>query len=158
MSLQNQSTMLPQNMFYSILPGHYICMFIMGGKALIQHRMASATLIGHYVPKIAYQSLDVWFLNGSSISHSAKKQTTHVLFFTKAEYMALTAAIQDSLWLQSLFGCLSISLSLLLHLFTNNAGTITHSKEAVNHMRTKHINLWYYFIHHHIKEKIFLSV
>jgi hypothetical protein len=76
----------------------------------------------------------VWFLNGGPILHSAKKQTTHALSSTKAEYMALMAAIQDRLWLQSLFGCLSFPLSLSLHLFSNNAGAIALSKEAANYI------------------------
>lgn len=56
----------------------------------------------------------VWFLNGGPISHLAKKQTTQALSSTEAEYMALTAAVQDGLWLKSLFACLNFPLPLLL--------------------------------------------
>jgi len=37
-----------------------------------------------------------WFFNGGPVSHLSKKQITHVLSSTEAEYMAFTAAIQDS--------------------------------------------------------------
>lgn len=89
----------------------------------------------------------VWFLNGGPVSHSRKKQTMHTLFSTEAEYMALTAAIQDGLWLQSFLGCLSIPISLPLRLFADNAGAIALSKDAANHICTKHIDLQYHFIH-----------
>ena len=42
---------------------------------------------------------------------TAKKQTTHALSSTEAEYMALTAAIQDGLWLKSFFTCLQIPIA-----------------------------------------------
>jgi hypothetical protein len=100
----------------------------------------------------------VWILNGGLVSHSAKKQTTQALSSTEAKYMALTSAIQDGLWLQSLFGCLNIPLSLPLQLFADNAGAIVLSKEAANHIRMKHINLHYHFIHRHIEDKTFLPI
>jgi hypothetical protein len=100
----------------------------------------------------------VWFFNGGPVSHSAKKQTTHALSSTEAEYMALTAAIQDGLWLQSSFACITIPLLLPLHLFADNASTIALSQEAANHIRTKHIDLQYHFIRCHIEEGTFLPV
>jgi hypothetical protein len=100
----------------------------------------------------------VWFLNGGPVSHCAKKQTTQALSSTEAEYMALTAAIQDGIWLQSFFGCLSIPLSLPLQLFADNAGAIALSKEAANHVHTKHIDLRYHFIRRHIEVNTFTPV
>jgi hypothetical protein len=88
----------------------------------------------------------VWFLNGGPISHSAKKQTTQALLSTEAEYMALTMAVQDSLWLKSLFEHLSIPLNLPLQLFADNTSMIALSKEATNHIRTKHIDICFHFI------------
>lgn len=100
----------------------------------------------------------VWFFNGGPVSHSAKKQTTQALSSTEAEYMALTSAIQDGLWLQSFFTCLSIPLSLPMQLFADNAGAIALSKEAANHIRTKHIDLRYHFIRRHIECNTFLPI
>lgn len=98
----------------------------------------------------------VWFFNGGPISHASKKQVTHALSSTEAEYMALTAAIQDGLWIQSLFTCLKVPLSLPLRLFADNAGAIALSQEAANHTRTKHIDLRYHFIRAHIEAGEFL--
>jgi hypothetical protein len=100
----------------------------------------------------------VWFYNGGPVSHSAKKQTTQALSSTEAEYMALTGAIQDSIWLQSFFNSLSLPLPLPMQLFTDNAGAIALSKEAANHVRTKHIDLRYHFIRRHIEAKTFIPV
>lgn len=100
----------------------------------------------------------VWFFNGGPVSHSAKKQSTHALSSTEAEYMALTGAIQDGLWLCSFFECIGISLKLPLQLYADNAGAIALSKEAANHIRTKHIDLRYHFIRRHIEEGTFLPI
>lgn len=98
----------------------------------------------------------VWFFNGGPISHSSKKQVTHALSSTEAEYMALTAAIQDGIWIKSFCNCLKIPLSLPIRLFADNAGAIALSKEAANHIRTKHIDLRYHFIRAHIDAGTFL--
>jgi hypothetical protein len=100
----------------------------------------------------------IWFLNGSPVSHSTKKQTMQALSSTEAEYMALTAAIQDGIWLQSFFRCLNFVIPLPLQLFADNAGAIALLKEAVNHIHTKHIDLHYHFIHHHIEKGTFVPV
>jgi len=98
----------------------------------------------------------VWFFNGGPISHSSKKQVTHALSSTEAEYMALTAAIQDGFWIQLFFACLKIPLTLLIRLFADNAGAIALSMEAANHVRTQHIDLRYHFIRAHIEAGTFL--
>jgi hypothetical protein len=97
----------------------------------------------------------VWFFNGGPVSHSSKKQLTHALSSTEAEYMALTAAIQDGLWITSFFECLRIPFTLPLRLFADNAGAIALSEEAANHTRTKHIDLRYHFIRAHIESGTF---
>jgi hypothetical protein len=97
----------------------------------------------------------VWFFNGGPISHSSKKQLTHALSSTEAEYMALTTTIWDSLWLVSFFKCLKIPLTFPLRIFADNAGAITLFEEAANHTCTKHIDLHYHFIWVHIEDETF---
>jgi hypothetical protein len=69
--------------------------------------------------------------------------------------MALTAAIQDGLWLLSFFECLKVPFALPLRLFADNAGAIVLSEEAANHIWTKHIGLHYHFIRAHIEDGTF---
>jgi hypothetical protein len=45
-----------------------------------------------------------------------------------------------------------------MQLFADNAGAIALSKEAANHVRTKHIDLHYHFIGRHIEAKTFIPV
>ncbi|KAG6333474.1 hypothetical protein ID866_5611 [Astraeus odoratus] len=40
-----------------------------------------------------------WFFYGGMVSHMSKKQHTQVLSSTEAEYMVMSAAIQEGLWL-----------------------------------------------------------
>jgi hypothetical protein len=83
----------------------------------------------------------VWSFNGRPVSHSLKKQITHMLSSTKSEHMALTAAIQDGLWLTLFLECLKIPLTLPLQLFADNARAIALSEEAANHIHMKYIDL-----------------
>jgi hypothetical protein len=40
-----------------------------------------------------------WFYAGGIIAHMSKKQTTHALSSTEAEYMAVTHVFQKGIWL-----------------------------------------------------------
>ena len=79
-----------------------------------------------------------WFYHGSVISHMSKKQSTQALSSTEAEYMAITSALQEGLWLRTFFQLLSIPFPTPIHLYVDNAGAIAVSREASNNHRTKH--------------------
>lgn len=81
-----------------------------------------------------------------------------VLSSVESEYMALTDAIQDGLWIKSFCECLKITFTLPLKLYANNTGTIALSAEATNHMHMKHIDLHYHFIQKHIEASTFLPI
>jgi hypothetical protein len=100
----------------------------------------------------------VWYFYGGPISHASKKQTTQALSSVESEYMALTGAIQDRLWIKSFCECLKIPLTLPLNLYADNTGAIALSEEAANHTRTKHIDLRYHFIRGHIEAGTFLPI
>jgi len=51
----------------------------------------------------------VWYYYSSPISHAAKKQATQALSSAEAEYMVLTGAIQDGLWIKSFYSVYSPS-------------------------------------------------
>jgi hypothetical protein len=98
----------------------------------------------------------VWFYAGRIISHVSKKQTTHALSSTEAEYMAVTHAIQEGLWVKSLLLELHVPLLFPLTIHMDNTGAIALSTEARNHIRSKHIDVRYHFIREHIKKGTFL--
>ena len=58
-----------------------------------------------------------WFYHGGVISHVSKKQSTQALSSTEAEYMAITSALQEGLWLRTFFQLLSIPFPTPIHLY-----------------------------------------
>ena len=72
-----------------------------------------------------------WFYHGGMISHMSKKQFTQALSSTEARYMAIMSALQEGLWLHTFFQLLSIPFPTPIHLYVDNAGTITVSCEAL---------------------------
>ena len=90
-------------------------------------------------------------LSGSCISWNSCKQPTVALSSTEAEYMALSQATKEAIWLKWLLeelGFHTPSQASIIH--SDNQGCIALGKNPVHHARTKHID-----IHHHfIRERI----
>lgn len=98
----------------------------------------------------------VWFFAGGIIVHVPKKQSTHTLSSTEAEYMVVTHILQEGLWLKSLLTQLHITLPLPILVYMDNTGAISLSTEARNHIWSKHIDVRYLFIREHIEQGTFL--
>lgn len=56
----------------------------------------------------------LWTLSGAPISWSAKKQTSIALSSTEAEYVAMTRAVQEGLWLRQALDQMNIPRALSL--------------------------------------------
>ena len=89
-----------------------------------------------------------YFVGLGTISWSAKKQPIITLSSTEAEYVALTHASKDILWIHKLLKEFSFlhNLSLPSSLYCDNQGTIHLSKDTTFHGRTKHIDVHFHFI------------
>ena len=88
---------------------------------------------------------------GGAISWNSRRQTTVALSNTEAEYLSLSAAAQEALWLRRLAQELQImQLNQPLLIFCDNKGAIDLSQHSRFSGRTKHINVR----HHFVKEKI----
>ena len=99
-------------------------------------------------------------LNGAAITWNSKKQATVALSSTEAEYMALTQAVKESIWLQALLLDLGARSHLdeLRNIYVDNQGAIALAKNAEYHARTKHIDIQYHFIRQHIESgKVILT-
>lgn len=94
-----------------------------------------------------------WFYTGGLIPHVSKKQATHALSSTEAEYMAVTHVMQEGLWLKSFITELHIPLSFPIVVYMDNTGAIALSKEAKNHIQSKHIDIHYHFIREWIHQQ-----
>lgn len=93
----------------------------------------------------------VFILGGSPISWESRKQRTVALSSTEAEYMALTEAAKEAVYLRRLLSELGFDKLGHVSLFCDNNGAQKLAKNAIFHNRTKHIDIRYHFIRHILK-------
>lgn len=84
---------------------------------------------------------------GPVISWRSKKQPTVALSTCEAEYMALAATTQESLYLVQLLGEMDSECQYTpVTIFEDNQGAIALSKNPVCRQRCKHVDIRYHFI------------
>jgi hypothetical protein len=98
----------------------------------------------------------VVLLHGSPIAWSARKQSLIALSTAEAEYIALTSAAREVLYLQLLIGELyePVKTPILIH--CDNQGAIALASNNKFHGRTKHIDIRYHFIRTLIRNEDFI--
>ena len=69
-----------------------------------------------------------------------------VLSSTEAEYMALTQATKEAIWLRSLLAELNYHQQGVTILFEDNQSAIALAKNPVHHAWSKHIDIQHHFI------------
>jgi hypothetical protein len=84
-------------------------------------------------------------INGSSISWESRKQSVVALSSTEAEYISLSQATKEVIWLRSLLSDLGHIQSLPTVIFEDNQPAINLSENPGNHCRSKHIEVQYHF-------------
>ena len=96
------------------------------------------------------------------VSCQSKRQTTTALSSTEAEYMALSTATQEVLWLRSLLRELDLAAATGDERFRQLPPTIMHednqsciklASQPFNHGRSKHIDVRHHFICDHVEAK-----
>ena len=88
----------------------------------------------------------VFRIGDSTISWRSKKQPIVALSSTEAEYVALCAAAQETIWLRNLLKDINILQPGATTLYEDNQGAIALSKNPKNHPRTKHIDIKYHYV------------
>jgi hypothetical protein len=81
-----------------------------------------------------------------TISWSSKRQTSVALSSTEAEYMALTQATKEALWLKRFMLELGLSKGEPVLIHVDNQGCMALAKNPEFHARTKHIDIQCHFI------------
>ena|SRR5882724_6655431 len=66
---------------------------------------------------------------------------------TKAKYIALMHATKQMIWIQRLLNEISLNQTKVMLICCDNLSTITITHDMTYHVRTKHINFYYHFIH-----------
>ena len=94
-----------------------------------------------------------FMMSGGCISWRSKKQRTVALSSTEAEYMALSEATQEAVWLK-VFLCElgEMASDDAIKIYEDNQGSIALAKNPEFHKRTKHIDIRYHFVREKVEE------
>ena len=90
----------------------------------------------------------MYTFDGGAISWSAKQQAVVALSSTEAEYIGITHAVKEALWLRTLLSDL-VHPDFVKHairLFSDNKGAMDLAHNNAFHAQTKHISIRYHFI------------
>jgi hypothetical protein len=98
--------------------------------------------ISGYVVKIA----------GGPISWQSKKQPTRAMSSCEAEFISLTEATKEVLWLTYFLDELQIPYDTPV-IFTDSKSAMEWTKNACHHQRTKHVALKYFFIRDIVRDR-----
>jgi len=88
----------------------------------------------------------------SAVSWLSKKQPMVSLSTSEAEYVALSIATQEAVWLRKLFDDLQTNLKDPTVVMEDNQRTIAMAKNPVSHTRTKHIDIRYHYVHEAVQD------
>jgi hypothetical protein len=83
------------------------------------------------------------------VSWCSKKQSIVALSSTESEYIAAGSAVQELLWLRGMLQELGAALGTTT-VHCDNQGAKALAESSRHHARTKHINVRYHFIRHHV--------
>ena len=84
---------------------------------------------------------NVFLMSGGAVSWLSHKQATVALSTAEAEYIALSSAIQEAIWLCQLMNDLKLKVEAPIEILEDNQGAIALAKNPVGHKRTKHIDI-----------------
>ena len=93
----------------------------------------------------------IFQINRGNISWSCQKQNIVALSSTEAEFIKLTHATKEALWLHHLITEIFQPLICPIKLYSDNQLAITIAYGNQQHSRTKHFNIWLYFLWYTIK-------
>ena len=87
-----------------------------------------------------------------TVSWVSRKQKTIALSSTEAEYMSMSDASRQLIWVQHLYQELGYELS-GIDLCGDNQGAIFLASNPVQEVRSKHIDIRYHYIHEQVENK-----
>lgn len=90
------------------------------------------------------------FVRGNLVSCCSKKQSVVARSSAKAEFRAIAPGICELMWLRSLLADMGVHTKEPMRLICDNKASICIANDAVQHDRTKHIEIDTHFI----KEKL----
>ena len=100
------------------------------------------------------QSGWVFTLNGGAVTWKSSKQDTVADSTCESEYIAVSEASKEAIWLKNFIGDLGVvpTIKEPMEIFCDNEGAVALTKEPRDHGRSRHIDRKYHFIRHKIEE------
>lgn len=93
----------------------------------------------------------VFTMQGGAISWCSKQQKTIAISTTEAEFMSMTAAIQECIWLKMFEQELFVNSLPSIVLFCDNRSAINLAVNNAYSARTKHVDVKQKFVHQNVK-------
>ncbi|KAL1582041.1 hypothetical protein WHR41_09299 [Cladosporium halotolerans] len=95
----------------------------------------------------------IFMMGGGPISWCSKRQATVALSSCEAEYIALTQATKEAVWLRLLLTELGVPDAEPTRILADNQGAMALAKNPEFHTRTKHIDIQYHFVRQEVGRK-----
>ena len=95
-------------------------------------------------------------IGGATIVWKSKRQSIAALSSTEAEYVALSSATQDIVWLRSLLAAMGLEQKEATKLHEDIQGSISLSKNPKSHSHTKHIGIKFHYVSREEGSKYYL--
>jgi hypothetical protein len=92
----------------------------------------------------------VFFMGGAPVSWSSKRQATVALSTVEAEYIALSRATQQAVWLMSFLSEVDLKQEGPVEMMGDNFGSVCLTENSKRHALVKHIAMR----HHYVREKV----
>ena len=107
---------------------------------------------------VTRKSTSLFKVRTAPISWSSKRQSVDAFPSTDAEYIGLSHATQEVIWLRSLLKNIGFAQKKPTIIFKDNQGSISLAKNPKCHSRTKHIDINCHYIPDVIENKVISDV
>ena len=97
---------------------------------------------------------NLFVMSGGAISWLSRKQSVVALSTTEAEYVALSTATQEAVWLRRLLSDIKITPTTPTIIREDNEGTIAVARNPISHARTKHIDIKFHYVHEALYDRV----
>ena len=118
------------------------------GTTLLYQQKGSDDCIGYSDADLSDRKSNsgyIFMLNGGPISWSSRKQKCVALSTAEADYIVLSGAAQECIWLRRLAADLGSSPQAPTLIYEDNQSSIAMTKNPQFHGRAKHIDIRYHF-------------
>ena len=97
---------------------------------------------------------NLFLMAGGPVSWLSKKQAIVALSTSEAEYVAVSTATQEAVWLRRLLLDLKSPLDCPTVIMEDNQGAIAIARNPIVQTRTKHIDIKYHYVHEAVQDGV----